>query len=390
MAYTFGDYPDISFALPFENLSFERWDGTLPEEWELASGSPAGTRTKHNPGFDSTRAVKITDTGVVTTPTNGLVQEIVLPDYIENGQHIRIGAAVLSDLEGSYGAAIAQVHMHQNSGAYYIRTATIENDTDWVLIDYGNSSSPISTSYTDLLLQIDIKSYLSGTSFNVTDATNASPIVITTSTVHGYSTGDNVRIADVLGNTAANGDWVITVLTTTTFSLDSSTGNGAYTSGGTATELMADPAALFDCIFAEYGRTTSERYYTFTRKPAFQGLDPYPVTFTQDERTGVGKRRTWDPTGGAVKWIIKMPFQNIPGAMVDSLYQFFRRNKGLDDAEGVHLVLHHKLVDTSDSFNLRMPPWIICDIANKDWPFKFSGGYLGAKLWSGTLIFEEV
>lgn len=67
---------------------------------------------------------------------------------------------------------------------------------------------------------------------NVSGATNANPIVITTSTAHGLNTGMRVTIASVGGNTAANGNWTITVLTSTTFSI-SATGNGAYTSGGT-------------------------------------------------------------------------------------------------------------------------------------------------------------
>lgn len=80
------------------------------------------------------------------------------------------------------------------------------------------------------------------TSKTVTNATNASPIVITTSTAHGFATGDNVNISGVGGNTAANGDFVITVLTSTTFSLDSSTGSGAYTSGGTVVDKSLLPA----------------------------------------------------------------------------------------------------------------------------------------------------
>lgn len=67
---------------------------------------------------------------------------------------------------------------------------------------------------------------------SVTDATNASPIVIT-SAAHGLTTGTRVTVADVGGNTAANGDFNVTVLSSSTFSLDGSTGNGAYTSGGT-------------------------------------------------------------------------------------------------------------------------------------------------------------
>jgi len=69
---------------------------------------------------------------------------------------------------------------------------------------------------------------------DITGATNASPIVITI-VAHEYETGDQVLIADVLGNDAANGDWSITVLTDDTFSLTGSTGDGAYTSGGTST-----------------------------------------------------------------------------------------------------------------------------------------------------------
>lgn len=75
----------------------------------------------------------------------------------------------------------------------------------------------------------------------VSGATNASPIVITTSTSHLFASGDTVVVADVGGNTAANGTWTITVTGPSTFSLDGSTGNGAYTSGGTATDVSLTP-----------------------------------------------------------------------------------------------------------------------------------------------------
>lgn len=65
----------------------------------------------------------------------------------------------------------------------------------------------------------------------ITDASNETPIVITSSN-HGRSTGDVVAISDVLGNTAANGNWTITKIDDDTFSLDDSSGNGTYTSGG--------------------------------------------------------------------------------------------------------------------------------------------------------------
>jgi hypothetical protein len=65
----------------------------------------------------------------------------------------------------------------------------------------------------------------------VSNATNASPVVIT-SNGHGLSTGTRVTVAGVGGNTAANGTFQITQIDANTFSLDSSNGNGAYTSGG--------------------------------------------------------------------------------------------------------------------------------------------------------------
>jgi len=66
----------------------------------------------------------------------------------------------------------------------------------------------------------------------VNGATNTSPIQITTIEDHGLLTGNTVFLAGVGGNTAANGSWVITSTGLKTFTLDSSVGNGAYTSGG--------------------------------------------------------------------------------------------------------------------------------------------------------------
>ena len=66
----------------------------------------------------------------------------------------------------------------------------------------------------------------------VTGATNASPIVVT-STGHSLNTGDAISISGVAGNTAANGTFTVTKVDANTFSLNGSTGNAAYTSGGT-------------------------------------------------------------------------------------------------------------------------------------------------------------
>lgn len=65
----------------------------------------------------------------------------------------------------------------------------------------------------------------------ITGATNASPTVIT-SQGHGLTTGMKVTISGILGNTGANGTYVVTVLTANTFSIAVDTSLGSAYSGG--------------------------------------------------------------------------------------------------------------------------------------------------------------
>lgn len=53
----------------------------------------------------------------------------------------------------------------------------------------------------------------------IASSTAVNPTVITTAAVHGLATGDVAEIAGHLVNTAANGIWPVTVLTTTTLSI---------------------------------------------------------------------------------------------------------------------------------------------------------------------------
>ena len=77
---------------------------------------------------------------------------------------------------------------------------------------------------------------------SVAGATNASPIAVTGS-AHGLATGDRVAVAGVLGNTAANGTFTVTVTSPTAFTLDGSAGNGAYGGGGWVVRCPAGAAS---------------------------------------------------------------------------------------------------------------------------------------------------
>lgn len=101
-------------------------------------------------------------------------------------------------------------------------------------------------------------------SFTVTNATNATPIVITTSVAHGLISGQVVRIENVVGNTAANGTWHITVIDTTRFSIAYASsgdvpGNGAYTSGGTVVGPLGSVNAIVGLISSELVKLLADR-----------------------------------------------------------------------------------------------------------------------------------
>lgn len=120
----------------------------------------------------------------------------------------------------------------------------------------------------------------------ISGATNATPIVITTGT-HGLTTGDEVTIQGVGGNTAANNTstnprWKVTVLTGTTFSLQNPVtgsdvaGNGAYTSGGNAIKISLDDNLDDVPVGARVGTAV-----TLTTKTYANGIfDADDVTFT--------------------------------------------------------------------------------------------------------------
>lgn len=116
------------------------------------------------------------------------------------------------------------------------------------------------------------------TTGSVTGATNATPIVITSNS-HGLSNGDCVGVASVGGNTAANGYiWKVANKATNTFELEGSSGNGAYTSGGTwykvpssrTTGIVTSGAGMLGC-------------YTKSGDPTRKYLGTYMTTGTSGQ-----------------------------------------------------------------------------------------------------------
>lgn len=98
----------------------------------------------------------------------------------------------------------------------------------------------------------------------ITAATNAIPIQITAQG-HGYVTGDVIAITGVLGNTAANGTWTMTRVDNNNLTLNGSTGNGTYTSGGTVIGYQMGPPVH------------SSQNITINLNKAYSGLNLYQL-----------------------------------------------------------------------------------------------------------------
>ncbi len=86
------------------------------------------------------------------------------------------------------------------------------------------------------LTPISAKTVINGNSGDVAGASNTVPIQITTAN-HGLSTGDQIVVSNVAGNTAANGTYLVTNINADTFSLQTLdgvdvAGNGTYAGGG--------------------------------------------------------------------------------------------------------------------------------------------------------------
>lgn len=104
--------------------------------------------------------------------------------------------------------------------------------------------------------------YLNPTVFNINNITNNSgEIEITTSSPHGYTTGDTVYIFGVNGTTEANNDstnieWTITNTGSNTFTLDGSVFTNTYV-GSTGTVQRTSDFDLIDANLSAYCLPTS-------------------------------------------------------------------------------------------------------------------------------------
>ena len=149
-----------------------------------------------------------------------------------------------------------------------------------------SSMSPIS----------DVKHVYGDSTGDIEGATNSSPIVVT-STAHGLSSGDRVRITGQRGLTAMNGIWYVTVLTADTFELDGSIGNGdwiATTDPNITVQTRQQGRAGVNCVQSlAFASTPSGGTFTIT----FRGETSPAISATASAGTIQGVLRSMGTIG---------------------------------------------------------------------------------------------
>jgi hypothetical protein len=199
-----------SFAL--ENTG----SGTLTSSSFVASSQTTGFTTAL-----IGRSIMLTTRGafLITAVPNSTTLTLSPFTYVANGSTIYTSTTLTN---GTYTFNIGgRWKTPNNSVAFNTLSSVMPNDTIRVMA----SPAPVSTGITSNWQDSDSgRFYESTKTSNVT--TNTTPVSITTTTAHGFQTGDWVFVTAVSVSTPINNLWRITVTGTTTFTLDGSTAPG--------------------------------------------------------------------------------------------------------------------------------------------------------------------
>lgn len=174
-----------------------------------------------------------------TTTDGDTVTQPVTPDPSDPTQNPD-GAPGWLDVLAKSLYNVERIGAERASGRLAIANTSANTYGAYAAGSYHVANTSTSATYAnEASLTINPGVYVGGA---ITGASNTTPIQISTTSAHGRTTGDVVYIADVVGNAAANGFWVVTVTSGTQFTLDGSSGTGGWTSGGTV--LVAQTATF--------------------------------------------------------------------------------------------------------------------------------------------------
>lgn len=161
------------------------------------------------------------------------------------------------------------------------------------------------------------------TTATVSAATVANPVVVSTPSPHGYTTGDSVNISVARGMTGINGQWTITVLSTTSFELDGLNGSAfpAYNVGtASVVNMSAANVALMPYVW------NVAAWHVLSRSVPFiwATITNSGIITHGQNKNGVGS--VGAPVGASdMKWY-KQECENTANAYEQVLYEFMVTN----------------------------------------------------------------
>ena len=181
------------------------------------------------PADSVTQLITSIPAGVVLTvnnPTDGIPGTSAQTEAEYRAQVLQAGLAVSQGMPTALRTSLQKV-----SGVQARLISVRQRGDGWQIIVGGGD--PYEVAYAIFQGLFDISS-LVGSIMVVTDITQDNPGVVTTELNHGYSDGDDVTFADVVGMTQVNDNtYTVTVIDEKTFSIDAdTTGFSAYVSGG--------------------------------------------------------------------------------------------------------------------------------------------------------------
>jgi len=209
-----------------------------------------------------------------------------------SGSRINLSGMTESSFRGML-QAVYEASGSKGSFKLFASTGVMNAVTDFTRSTTANGNFNFDQDVSDGALRLSVVDYISDygqisiipdlflgrqSSKAITGATNANPIVIT-STAHGLTSGDSVVISGVLGNTAANGTKTVTVVNANSFSI-ATAGNGAYTSGG----------VFVDAPNTDEGTVNTDRAYLIPSDDTLSLKFLEGITVQDLPDSGAGKR----------------------------------------------------------------------------------------------------
>lgn len=162
------------------------------------------------------------------------------------------------------------------SGTKYVCTTKQAADLKLVPFIFSREDSYVLELGDEYMRFVREGNQITETAKTITAATAANPVAITTSSAHGYSDGDRVTIADVVGMVELNGirEFTVASATGTTFTLSGINGTTytTYVSGGSVARIyeLDTPWADTDLPLLKYAQSNDVMTFTHPDYPPYE------------------------------------------------------------------------------------------------------------------------